>query len=464
MKKPNIVFILIDDMGYRDLGASGSTFYETPIIDKLCAEGAIFNNAYASCPVCSPSRVSYLTGRYPARVGITDWIDFNGFSHPLKGKLIDAPYIKELPVGSKTVSMAFKENGYSTWHVGKWHMGGGEHLPENFGFDVNIGGCEWGSPQKGYFSPYHIKTLEDKVDGEYLTDRLTDEAINLIKNQDDKPFYLSLCHYTVHTPVQAKQDDINYFIEKAKRQKLDTIDPLVEGEEFHTEDKKGKRVTRRIIQSNPVYAAMIKNLDDNIGRLLDTLKETGKADDTVIVFTSDNGGLSSAETSPTCNLPAREGKGWVYDGGVRVPMFVWYPKEVKQGMVTGAQVTSTDIYPTLLEMAGLDLRPEEHVDGRSFKPTLLGEKQEPRPLFWHYPHYGNQGGTPGSSVVFGDYKLIEFFEDNRTELYNIGSDIGEIKEISKQEPEKTAKLYKMLKDWQDDVCAVFPQVNKEYAD
>ena len=259
---------------------------------------------------------------------MTDWIDMEGTSHPLRGKLIDAPYIKHLPEGEYTIAQALKDAGYETWHVGKWHLGGREYYPDHFGFDVNIGGCSWGHPHEGYFSPYGIETLPEGPEGEYLTDRITDEAVRLLKERkaggSRKPFYMNLCHYAVHTPIQVKDEDRERFEKKAREQGLDQETALVEGEFHHTEDKKGRRVVRRVIQSDPSYAGMIWNLDQNIGRLLEALSECGEEENTVVVFTSDNGGLATSEGSPTCNLPASEGKGWVYEGGTRVPLIVKY--------------------------------------------------------------------------------------------------------------------------------------------
>lgn len=461
MKKPNIVLILIDDMGIRDLGCTGSSFYETPNIDRLAREGVQFTNAYASCPVCSPSRASIMSGKYPASVGVTDWIDLSGKYHPARGYLVDAPYIKHLPLTEKTVASSLKEHGYATWHVGKWHLGTEEYYPEHHGFDVNIGGCHMGHPYYGYFSPYQIENLTDGPEGEYLTDRLTDEAVKLIWQQPaDEPFFLNLWHYTVHIPVQARAEDVLRFEEKAGRLGLDKMNPFVEGEFFPVELKKEERVTRRVLQSDPVYAAMIYNLDVNIGRLMDALEKTGRLHDTLVFFTSDNGGLSTSEGSPTCNLPSREGKGWMYEGGVRVPMIVWGPEYIKGGTVCEEPVTSPDFYPTFLEYAGASLLPEQHRDGKSFKYLLEGgAPDEERPLFWHYPHYGNQGGTPGSSVRLGKYKLIEFFEDESLELYDLEEDASELHNLALQLPEVTEKLHKLLVSWRVEIEAKIPQKN-----
>ena len=454
--------ILIDDMGWKDLSACGSTFYESPNIDALMHSGMMFDNAYASCPVCSPSRASILTGKYPATVGVTDWIDTSGECHPVKGYLIDAPYIKHLPHEEYNIAKCLKDNGYRTYHIGKWHLGTKEYYPECQGFDVNIGGCHLGHPHHGYFSPYQIENLEDGPDGEYLTDRLTDEAIKLIKESGDDPFFMNLWHYTVHMPEQAKEEDVRYFKEKAKLLKIDRINPFVEGEHFPIEIKKNMRVTRRVIQSDVIYAAMIKNLDWNIGRVLKALKETGKLDDTIIIFTSDNGGLSTAEGSPTCNFPAREGKGWSYEGGTRVPLAITYPKIVKSGIHSQFPTTSPDLYPTILDMAGLPLQPQQHVDGISLLPVLKGHTLTDRPIFWHYPHYGNQGGTPASSLRYGKWKLIEFFEDMHTELYDLDEDPSETLNLSDAYPLKRDELKKMLHDWRESISAKIPQRNPQW--
>lgn len=455
--------ILIDDMGWKDLSACGSTFYESPNIDALMHSGMMFDNAYASCPVCSPSRASILTGKYPATVGVTDWIDTSGECHPVKGYLIDAPYIKHLPHEEYNIAKCLKDNGYRTYHIGKWHLGTKEYYPEYQGFDVNIGGCHLGHPHHGYFSPYQIENLEDGPDGEYLTDRLTDEAIKLIKESGDDPFFMNLWHYTVHMPEQAKEEDVRYFKEKAKLLNIDRINPFVEGEHFPIEIKKNMRVTRRVIQSDVIYAAMIKNLDWNIGRVLKALEETGKLDDTIIIFTSDNGGLSTAEGSPTCNFPAREGKGWSYEGGTRVPLAITYPKIVQSGIHSQFPTTSPDLYPTILDMAGLPLQPQQHVDGISLLPVLKGHTLTDRPIFWHYPHYGNQGGTPASSLRYGKWKLIEFFEDMHTELYDLDEDPSETLNLSDAYPLKRDELKKMLHDWRESISAKIPQRNPHWA-
>jgi arylsulfatase A-like enzyme len=462
MTGPNIVFILIDDLGWRDLGCYSSTFHETPNLDKLAAEGMSFTDAYAACPVCSPTRASILTGKYPANVGVTDWIDWGKGTHPCRGKLIDAPYVDHLPLEEKSLAAAFKEGGYNTWHVRKCHLGGAPYLPEHHGFDVNVGGCHWGCPINGYFSPYAIPRLEDGPEGEYLTDRLTDEAIRLIENNRGKPFFLNMWYYTVHTPIQAKPEYIEMFKARARAMGLDRIDPFQEGEFFPCEHKKDQRVVRRLVQSDPVYAAMVYSLDENIGRLLEALERTGQAENTVVVFTSDNGGLATAEGSPTSNAPLSEGKGWMYEGGTREPLIIKWPGVIEPESTCSVPVTSPDIYPTLLEMTGLELMPTQHADGTSLVSLLKGTGELERAIFWHYPHYGNQGGTPGASVREGDYKLIEFFEDGHVELYNLRENPGEKHDLSAKESELASELRETLAKWREEVEAKMPQPNLNF--
>ena len=465
MKQPNILFILIDDLGWKDIVCCGSEFYETPNLDRLANQGLRFTNAYASCPVCSPTRASLLTGKYPATVGITDWIDWNDSTHPARGRLVDVPYLKDLPQSEYSLAKALKEGGYRTWHVGKWHLGGEGHFPEDHGFDVNVGGCHQGSPAPGgYFSPWAIEALQDVVipDGVYLTDYLTDQAIDLIRQTDDRAFFLNMWYYTVHTPIEAKEEKIRKYEAKVKTLGLDSVKTFEEGDYFPCEHKNTRRIRRRLLQSDPFYAAMIETLDENVGRILDTLEQSGKLDNTIVIFTSDNGGLATAEGSPTCNAPLAEGKGWMYEGGTRVPLFIRWPGMIEAGSLCSEPVTSTDFYPTLLESAGLDLIPDQHTDGISLLPLLNGEPSLDREaIFWHYPHYGNQGGTPGSSVRMRAFKLIEFFEDGRLELYNLDEDPGETVNLAESHPEQMLQMKKALKQWQHSVEAKIPQPNPD---
>jgi len=456
--QPNILFILLDDMGWRDLSCTGSPFYETPNIDRLATEGMLFTDAYAACPVCSPTRASLLTGKYPARLGLTDWIGAHA-----RGRLIDAPYVDHLPLEEFSLARALQAGGYQTWHIGKWHLGGETYYPERHGFDVNIGGCEWGHPRQGYFSPWGIPNLPDGPNGQQLGDHLTDPAIRLIERRDERPFFLNLWYYEVHHPIQAAPEIVSRYTQKARRLGLDRLPTFEDGAFFPCEHKKQQRIVRRLVQSDPTYAAMIENLDRNVGRLLETLEQQGIAEETLVVFTSDNGGLSTSEGSPTCNLPLAEGKGWMYEGGTREPLLVRWPGVVAPGSTCAAPVTSPDFYPTLLEAAGLPLWPAQHVDGANLMPLFRQAGEFPdRPIFWHYPHYGNQGGTPGSSVRWGDYKLIEFFEDGRLELYNLRTDPGERINLAGAEPLQAARLHTRLVEWRDQVNARIPEPNPEW--
>lgn len=470
MTQPNIVFILMDDLGWMDLSCYGSSFYETPNLDRLATEGMRFTDAYASCPVCSPTRASILTGKYPATVGVTNYIDCGGGLHPSRGRVIDAPYIDHIPPSENTLAAALRDGGYQTWHVGRWHLGGKFHLggdadfyPEKYGFDVNVGGCFWGCPVT-YFSPWHLPVMEDGPEGEYLTDHITDAAIDLIRNREDRPFFLNLWHYAVHTPIEAPAELVAKYEDKARKMGLDTVQAIVEGENFAVDHKKHQRIERRIIQSDPVYAAMVENMDWNIGRVLSALEEEGLADNTIVIFTSDNGGLATAEGSPTCNRPLAEGKGWMYEGGAREPLIVRWPGVTQPGSVCEVPTTSPDFYPTFLEMAGLPLIPRQHCDGVSIAPLLRGEDSlEREAIFWHYPHYGNQGGSPGASVRVGDWKLIEFFEDNHIELYNLCDDISEEHNLADRQPEQAVSMRRTLEDWQRRVNALIPEPNPEWS-
>lgn len=455
----------MDDLGYADLGCFGSSFYETPNLDRLAEQGLKLTDGYASCPVCSPTRASMLTGQYPARVGITNFIPGNSW-----GKLMGVPYFDRLPKASTTIAHAMKQGGYNTYHVGKWHLGPKGHWPQDFGFDVNVGGCDMGAPKHGYFSPYDIPNIDNGPEGEYLTDRLTDEANDLIVqhgpdgNSSDTPFFMYLSHYAVHTPIQAPQHLVEKYQQKARDLGLDQKDPIEVGEPFPTVHGRNGNVKRRRFQSHPTYAAMVENMDTNIGKTLDALDAAGLSDNTIVIFTSDNGGLSTSEGSPTCNAPLNEGKGWMYEGGVRESWLIRWPKVIKPGSVSGEPITSPDVFPTLLEAAGLPAMPDKHVDGKSFLPMLKGDTFERGPIFWHYPHYSNQGGGPSCSIRDGDYKLIEFFEDGRLELYNLREDIGEETDLASAMPEKRDELYTKLNQWKDEIGAAIPEPNQWYDD
>ncbi|MEO1235529.1 MAG: sulfatase [Planctomycetota bacterium] len=463
MRHPHLIQIVIDDLGWADLGCYGSSFYDTPNLDRLAARGVRFTDAYASCPVCSPTRASLMTGRYPARVGITNYIRGNAW-----GRLMGVPYFDRLPKTERTVAQLLGEAGYRTAHVGKWHLGGAGYWPNDFGFDVNVGGCDMGCPST-YFSPYDIPTLPDGPAGEYLTDRLTGEALAIVAEHAPggpraaTPLFLNLWHYAVHTPIQAPPALVEKYEARARERGLDPAAALVEGEAFSCLHKKDERIVRRTVQSDPAYAAMVENLDTNLGRLFDALEASGMWDDCLVLFTSDNGGLSTAEGSPTCNAPLSEGKGWMTDGGNRVCLIA-AGGAVAAGMVCPTPVTSPDLMTTLLDAAGLTPPTDVEIDGRSFLPLLRGETMERGPIFWHYPHYSNQGGTPSAAVRDGDFKLTETFEDSRLQLFDVRRDPGETHDLSETRPELRDRLHASLRAWSASIEAVTPPVNPYHDD
>lgn len=451
---PNVVFILVDDLGWRDLGCFGSSFYETPNVDRLAATGMKFTQAYAACPVCSPTRASILTGKYPQRLGITDYISPNRSNQPerwpRKTRLLPAPYVDRLPLSETTLAEALKASGYATFFAGKWHLGPEGFYPENQGFDVNKGGCEWGAPSAGrrYFSPYGNPRLPDGPPGDHLPARLASETAAFIAAHRDQPFLAYLSFYSVHTPLMAR-DDLRKKYE-AKAAALPQTVPRW--------GKEGERKVR-LIQDHAVYAAMVEAMDQAVGTVLSKLDELHLADRTIVIFMSDNGGLSTSEGWPTSNLPLRAGKGWLYEGGIREPMIIRAPGVTQSGRQCDTPVISTDFYPTILDLAALLLRPDQHLDGESLVPLLRGEKIAPRPLFWHYPHYGNQGGSPSGAIRDGDWKLIERYEDGRRELFNIRGDLGEHHDCAAENPAKVEELASRLDAWRHAVGAKMPTPN-----
>jgi arylsulfatase A-like enzyme len=423
--KPNIVFVLVDDMGWTDLGCFGSKFYETPNIDRLATQGMRFTDAYSACTVCSPSRASVMTGQYPARLHITDWIE--GHKRPF-ARLSVPDWTMRLAPEIPNLARVLKSAGYATASIGKWHLGDEACYPDKQGFDVNLGGYNRGQPPS-YFSPYKIPTLPDGPAGEFLTDREAAEAAAFMEANRDRPFFLYLPHYAVHTPIQSKPS----VVEKYKA-------------------KQDKDAPHR----NPGYAALVESVDDAMGVLLRKLEALKLADRTIIVFTSDNGGLIGC----TSNAPLRVGKGSAYEGGVRVPLIVRWPGVTAPGSICHTPVISADYFPTLLAMAGASAPASHPVDGESLAPLLRQSGALTRDaIYWHYPHYHPGGATPYGAIRAGDFRLVEFYEDSRAELYNLKDDLGETRDLAAAMPEKAAALRQKLRDWRQRVGAQMPTPN-----
>jgi len=452
-RPPNIVFVLVDDLGWNDLGCYGSTFYETPNLDKMASQGMMFTDAYAASPVCSPTRASIMTGKYPSRLNITDWIPGQ---NPKNTKLIGPQDLDELPLEELTIAERLKENGYKTFFAGKWHLGDDGFFPEDQGFELNKGGHHKGSPPGGYYSPYKNPKLEDGPEGEYLPDRLTEESIQFMKENKENPFLLYLSYYTVHTPIQASKRHLDKFKKKA-------IELLDEQAPIMIDEHEGSTVSE---QYNPSCASMVYAMDENVGRLLDQIEKQGLSDNTIVIFTSDNGGLSTLgknRKAPTSVKPLRAGKGWCYEGGIRVPLIVKAPERME---ITGASnfpVISNDFYPTIMEMAGIAKLPGQELDGQSIVPLLSGEEKiEREAIFWHYPHYHGSMWTPGAAIRMGDWKLIEFYHHGKTELYNLKDDLGESNDISGKYPDKVKELKSRLKQMQIETKSKFPIPNPDF--
>jgi arylsulfatase A-like enzyme len=464
----NVVFIMADDLGVMDVGFNNpGTFYETPRLDALAKESVRFTAGYAACPVCSPTRSSILTGQYPARTRYTDYFGGpNGFDampesyDPMRDgqfgrfanrPVLPAPYVARLAHEHTTLAEALKAAGYATMHAGKWHLGGEGSLPTDHGFDVNVAGASGGAPLGGrkYFSPYGNPYLPDGPPGEHLPDRLATEVSKFITAHKDEQFFVYLPFYSVHTPLMAPEHLVAKY--EAKRKRLG-LEPRFEAEPPRE---------NRIIQEHAVYAGMVEAMDSAVGKVLDALDANGVADDTLVIFFSDNGGLSTSEGSPTSNLPYRAGKGWLYEGGIREPLIVRWPGKGKAGAVCDVPVTSTDFYPTILDVCGLEPIPGQHVDGVSFADLLEDPtaKHDRPPLFWHYPHWGNQGGIPSSAVRDGDWKLITFAWKKPPELYHLADDLGERQNLAAERPEKLAELQAILDDSLRRTGAVQPSEN-----
>jgi len=430
--RPNIIFFLSDDLGYIDIGANNpKTFYETPNIDSLAARGMRFTAGYAACPVCSPTRASIMTGKYPPRTGITNFI-----AGKLSGKLLPAPNKEYLALEEVTLAETLRDAGYANFFAGKWHLGTGDYSPNAQGFGPGLTGT-------GQFYYPSGEALSNPKDDPKTTDRIANEAVRFIEANRDRPFFAYLPFLAVHIPIGARQELV------AKYESKKAVAPP---------DAWGREREQkvRLVQNHAAYAAMLEQMDTAIGRVLAAVDRCGLTERTIVVFMSDNGGLSTAEGHPTSNLPLRGGKGWLYEGGVREPWIIRAPGITKPGSICDTPVISNDFYPTLLELAGLPRNPKQHRDGVSLAPLLRGRSLKRGPLYWHYPHYSNQGGAPAGAVRDGDWKLIEWYEDGSLELYNLRKDPAEKNNLASVHQGKARQLRARLAAWRADVNALMP--------
>lgn len=452
--RPNVVFILVDDLGYHDLGVTGSEFYETPNIDLLASTSYQFTQGYSASPVCSPARASIMTGVTPAVHKVTDWIGApEGEKWRDIGrhtKLLPPAYNHELESSLVTLPEALSQAGYETFFAGKWHIGGEGSYPEDHGFDINIGGYDKGSPIGGYFAPYDNPKMAQGPDGENLSMRLAMETSKFIEREHQKPFFAMLSFYAVHGPIQTTEAKWAKYREKASKAGL-----ADQGYEME------RRLPVRTVQDNPVYAGLVEAMDDAVGKVLETLKKQGLDENTIVVFTSDHGGVASGDAYSTSNLPLRGGKGYQWEGGIRVPYFIKIPGQ-KELVKIDVPASGIDFLPTILDLTGVGGTDLLAIEGKSLAPVMRGMEIEPRPLFWHYPHYGNQGGDPSSTIRDGNWKLIYYWEDGHVELYNLVGDPSEQQNLSDQNPEVTQKLFSQLIAWLERTQANKPVLDPQY--
>ncbi|WOH36625.1 sulfatase [Thalassotalea fonticola] len=448
--KPNVLIVFVDDLGAMDIGSYGASFHETPNIDAFAKSAVRFSDAYSASPVCSPSRAALLTGKAPERVKITDWIP--GAKLAENAPLVTPKILNELPLTETTLAETFKTNGYKTFFAGKWHLGDQGFFPDQHGFDVNIGGYHKGSP-RSYYSPYKNPKLENGPDGEYLTDRLTNETLDFMKEQGDTPFFAMLSFYTVHTPLQAAKPYLSYYQQKAEALPALSV----------TTEKERNDTKTRLRQDNAKYASMVHAMDVNIGRLLKGMKDTGLDQNTIIVFTSDNGALSTLKRpGPASNKPFRAGKGWIYEGGIRVPMIIHAPGVAQQGTVSAEPVITTDIAPTLLELTGINKHQMTTLDGVSLVPVLTPKgKIGRKAVRVYYPHYHGSKSKPSYMVREGNWKLIYFYESGDTELYNLADDIGEQVNLANVNPKMAARMKSEMQQWLNSVEAEQPKLKNK---
>lgn len=446
---PNFVVILIDDLGWADIKCNyPESFYDTPQLDRLAENGVRFTQAYAAHPVCSPTRAALMTGKHPNRVDITDWIPGND---PKNRQLLGPQDRNELALEEITLAEKLKEAGYKTFFAGKWHLGDEGFFPEDQGFDINLGGHHRGSPPGGYYSPYKNPKLKDGPEGEYLPDRLTNESIRFIQENPESPFLLYLSFYTVHMPIQASIRHVEKYQKKRAALAIEEISHAKEGDGWE-----------KLIQEDAAYASMVEAMDENVGRIIETLRENGLDKNTWVIFTSDNGGLStlSRKNAPTSNGPLRAGKGWAYEGGIRVPLIISGPEVLTPGRTEDQPVVSMDYFTTILNLAGIE---HQAYDGENLLPVLTKNAAIKRDeLFWHFPHYHGSAWKPGSALRKGDWKLVVHYENNRTELFNLKDDPGETTDISASLPEKTIELSELLNKKLSETNAKFPKPNPQF--
>ena len=452
--KPNLLFIIVDDLGWTDVSYNGSDFYETYNIDALSLNSMLFYNAYAASPVCSPTRASIMTGKHHARINITDWIPGleESPNYNNKNKLLIGPKDKnELPLDEITIAEVLKNNGYKTFYSGKWHLGSQGHYPEDQGFDINIGGFEKGSPMGGYYSPYKNPKLSDGPEGEYLTDRLTQETIDFIENKDNsKPFAAFLSFYNVHTPIQENKEFYDYYLEKLNG--YDDVEPQTK--------KEGDAMTLQN-QRNAKYASMVHATDNNVGKIIKYLKKNELYDNTLIVFTSDNGGLSTQrKIAPTSVSPLRAGKGWLYEGGIKIPQLMKLPKQVFREIIY-EPVVSYDLFPTILKSLNINYN-SQTLDGKDLTNLFVKKEFDRDYIFWHFPHYHGSMWKPGSAIRNNQWKLLHFYEDNSQELYNLYEDFGESNNLADDYPEIVNKLSIKMDEIKIELNANTTTKNKNY--
>ena len=458
--RPNVLLLLVDDLGWADLGCYGSELHRTPHIDALAASGMRYTQAYAACPVCSPTRASIMTGRHPVQVGITDWIPGMDASRRADRRFEHVDDLSELPASEKTLAEYLREANYQNAFFGKWHLGGEGSLPTDHGFDHNVGGDKFGSPPGGYHAPFRNPRLPEVPEGTYLPTLLTDELIRWVDDRDPaRPFFAMLSYYNVHTPIQPDRRTVEDYRQQVAQRFVGPTPTLT----FRDVISRGR-------QDNPEYASMVTAVDSSVGRLMEMLDASGLTKNTMVVFYSDNGGLctlpprrrvgqtTGSETfvgGPTCNLPLRSGKGWLYEGGIREPAIIRMPAENPPRDVTEQVISSCDILPTVLAACGIEPNAETELSGID----VMSEdaRHQPRTLHWHYPHYHGSGWTPGAAIRDGDWKLIEFYEWDAVELYNLAKDPGESRDVAGEHPEITQRLRDRLFRWQAEQGAKLPE-------